>query len=145
MGTTRVKYPAVLAAGLFVALTGAIAQQGGGSAGGNTDKSGSTDKMNSGKMSSDKAGSSAAAGTKASAADTKFVQEAAIGGMAEVEMGRVATQKAQNDKVKQFGQRMIDDHTKANDELKSIASSNNIQIPSELDAKHKAMMTKLEG
>jgi putative membrane protein len=65
-----------------------------------------------------------------------------MGGMEEVELGKVAVQKAQNDKVKQFGQRMIDDHTKAGEQLKSIAAKDNIAIPSRLNAKHKAVVDK---
>lgn len=63
-----------------------------------------------------------------SAADRKFVMEAAHGGMMEVELGRLATQKAMSDDVKQFGQRMVDDHGKANDELMQLASSKGITI-----------------
>src|SRR6185312_15767308 len=48
-------------------------------------------------------------------ADKTFVMKAAQGGMAEVELGQVATQNAKSDEVKQFGQRMVDDHTKASD------------------------------
>jgi putative membrane protein len=54
--------------------------------------------------------------------------EAAHGGMMEVELGKIATQKAMRDEVKQFGQRMVDDHSKANDELMQLASSKGITI-----------------
>lgn len=60
--------------------------------------------------------------------DRKFVMEAAHGGMMEVELGRLATQKAMSDEVKQFGQRMVDDHSKANDELMQLASSKGIMM-----------------
>jgi len=50
--------------------------------------------------------------------DNNFITKAAQGNMAEVEMGRLATQHATDAKVRQFGQRMVDDHSKANDELK---------------------------
>src|SRR4051812_34394375 len=69
-------------------------------------------------------------------------------GMAEVELGRLAADKASNADVKKFGQRMVDDHTKANDELKMIASSKNITLPTAVDAKHKATadrLSKLSG
>jgi putative membrane protein len=79
---------------------------------------------------------------KMSPADTKFAREAAMGGMEEVQLGKVAVQNASSDQVKQFGQRMIDDHTKAGDELKGIASKKNITLPTELDAKHKAEVNK---
>jgi putative membrane protein len=86
--------------------------------------------------------SDTAGAAKASAADMKFAREAAMGGMMEVELGKVATQKASTDKVKQFGQKMVDDHSKANDELKSTAAKNNITLPGDLDAKHKAIVDK---
>ncbi len=79
-----------------------------------------------------------------SAADHHFVMEAARGGMAEVELGKLATQKAQNADVKAFGQMMVDDHSKANDELKSLASGKGITVPSDLDAKDKATVSRLE-
>ena len=87
------------------------------------------------------AGSAAASGV--AAADKTFVMEAAKGGMAEVELGRLATEKASNADVKQFGQRMVDDHGKANDELKSLASQKNVTLPTELDAKSKATQERL--
>ena len=83
-----------------------------------------------------------------SAADKTFVNKAAQGGMAEVELGQLATQKAQSDQVKQFGQKMVDDHTKANDKLKEVASQENITLPTGLDAKDQATMdhlSKLSG
>jgi putative membrane protein len=62
-------------------------------------------------------------------ADAQFVRQAAEGGMMEVAKGKLAAQKGSHEGVKQFGQRMVDDHTKANDELKSIASGKNITLP----------------
>jgi putative membrane protein len=81
-------------------------------------------------------------------ADHNFVNEAAIGGMAEVELGNLAKEKASNSDVKTFGDRMATDHGKANDELKSWAQQKNVTLPSELDAKHKAerdRLAKLSG
>src|SRR5882724_1408969 len=62
--------------------------------------------------------------------DSDFLKSAAKGGMAEVELGRLATQKASNPKVKQFGSRMIRDHSKANAELKTLAASKGVDLPS---------------
>jgi putative membrane protein len=62
--------------------------------------------------------------------DKAFMKKAAKGGMMEVAMGRMAEQKAQSEDVKSFGKRMVTDHGKANDELKSIAARKNIQLPS---------------
>ncbi len=75
--------------------------------------------------------------------DKKFVKEAALGGLTEVELGKLATQKASSEQVKQFGQKMIDDHTKANDQLKEAASKDNIPVPDTLDAKHQSQVDKL--
>ncbi len=77
------------------------------------------------------------------AADKAFVLEAARGGMAEVELGRLAADKASNADVKQFGQRMVDDHSKASDELKGLASQKNITLPTEPDAQQKALQARL--
>ena len=86
----------------------------------------------------------AGAGASVAAADKAFVQKAAVGGMAEVEMGKMAQQKGSSDQVKQFGSRMVEDHSKANDELKKIASSKGIALPTDLDAKHKSKMDKMQ-
>src|SRR5215831_10166720 len=76
-------------------------------------------------------------------ADHKFVHDAAIGGMAEVEMGKLAATRASNADVKAFGQRMVDDHSKAGDELKQLASQKSITLPTVIDAKDKATMERL--
>jgi len=62
--------------------------------------------------------------------DAKFAVEAANGGLAEVALSKIAEQKATNPKVKEFAKQMIKDHSKANDELKTLASSKNITLPS---------------
>jgi len=69
--------------------------------------------------------------------------KAAEGGLAEVELGNLAKDKASNADVKAFGQQMVDDHSKANDELKQLASSKGITLPTETDAKHKAERDRL--
>ena len=80
---------------------------------------------------------------RTSSADHMFMMEAAQGGMAEVALGQLASEKASNDRVKQFGQRMVADHGKANDELKSLAQTKSISIPADVDAKHKATQDRL--
>ncbi len=80
--------------------------------------------------------------------DTGFVRKAAIGGMAEVEMSKLALDKSSNAKVKEFATMMVNDHTKANEELKSIAEQKNLTIPTSLDAAHeqkKQDLMKKEG
>jgi putative membrane protein len=84
------------------------------------------------------------AGASVAAADKTFVQKAAVGGMAEVELGKLAQQKGASADVKQFGSRMVDDHSKANDELTQIASAKGIALPTDLDAKSKSELAKLQ-
>ena len=67
-----------------------------------------------------------------------------MGGIAEVELGKLAKQTATNDQVKNFGEHMVQDHSKANEELKAIASTKGVQLPAELGEKHKAAMEKLQ-
>jgi|SRR5215471_18356742 len=76
--------------------------------------------------------------------DSTFVKKAAQGGLAEVELGQLAAQKASSEEVKRFGQRMVDDHTRANEELKQVAAQKNIDVPQQLDAKDKATKARLE-
>lgn len=80
--------------------------------------------------------------------DQNFVMEAAKGGLAEVELGNLAKEKAQNQQVKDFASRMVEDHSKANDELKTIASSKGVQLPATVDKstqKEKDKLSKLSG
>jgi putative membrane protein len=70
---------------------------------------------------------------KPSRSDVEFMKKAAAGGTAEVELGKIADQKAANEKVKQFAARMVADHGKANAELGAIASSKGVQLPTEID------------
>jgi putative membrane protein len=62
--------------------------------------------------------------------DKTFMKKAAKGGMMEVALGRLAEQNGQSDDVKSFGKRMVADHSKANDELKSIAAKKGVKLPS---------------
>jgi len=71
--------------------------------------------------------------------DQKFVKEAAAGGAAEVEFGKLATERATNPDVKAFGQRMVDDHGKAGTELKQLAASKKITVATMLAPKDKAL------
>jgi len=81
--------------------------------------------------------------TPKAAADSAFVMKTAQANMAEVDLGKMATEKAMRDEVKKFGQQMVDDHTKAGEELKTIATQKNVTWPTETDRDHKALMTKL--
>jgi putative membrane protein len=75
--------------------------------------------------------------------DNKFLLDTAMGGLTEVALGKLAVEKGSSDAVKQFGQKMIDDHTKVNDELKQIAVAGSVPIPDALDSKHQSRIDKL--
>lgn len=66
---------------------------------------------------------------QADEASADFLVKAADMGMAEVELGKLAQEKARNEKVKQFGAMMVNDHTQANNEVKSLASQRNVSLP----------------
>src|SRR3954469_15134603 len=68
--------------------------------------------------------------------DTTFVKMAASDGMHEVELGKIAAAMAKNDDVKKFGEMMVKDHTKANEELKAAAKNAGITVPEKIDEKH---------
>ena len=78
-------------------------------------------------------------------ADAKFVRMAAQGGLAEVQLGQMAAQKGTNADVKSFGQHMVDDHTKANDDLKAIAAKEGMTVPESLNPKDQALQSKLQN
>src|ERR1051325_8197765 len=61
-----------------------------------------------------------------------FLKEAAQGGAMEVTLGQMAAEKAQNEAVKNVGQRMVKDHGQANEELKNLAKSEGVTVPSEM-------------
>ena len=69
-----------------------------------------------------------------SVADKDFIMKAAQGGMAEVALGTLAAQQGTDAGVKSFGNRMTNDHGKANDELKALATNKGLALPMDLDA-----------
>jgi putative membrane protein len=83
-----------------------------------------------------------------SAPEKAFVEKAAKGNLAEVELGKLASQKSNNAQVKAFGQQMITDHSKANDSLKPIADSAHVPWPTQLTGESKTVydrLSKLSG
>jgi len=94
-------------------------------------------------------GTSGTAGATASSAalssaDKKAIMDMGMANMAEVAGGKLAVTKAQSPDVKAFAQQMIDDHGKALTDVQSLAQAKGVALPTELDAKHKAMAAKLE-
>jgi len=85
---------------------------------------------------------------QSAASDTTFAKKAAEGGMAEVKMGQLAQDKGTADSVKKFGARMVEDHSKAGNELKGVAAQEKITLPTDMSTKDKAtyeMLSKLSG
>jgi putative membrane protein len=82
-------------------------------------------------------------GGKVSKSDKSFMTEAANDSLAEIELGKVAQQKSQNADVKAFAQRMMDDHTKASQELEPIASKMGVELPKAPTGKHGKMIKDL--
>lgn len=91
------------------------------------------------------AGATAAgSGAKLSAGDQAILKDMAIADMSEVAGGKLAQSKGQSAEVKAFGQQMIDDHTANLTEVQALATARGVTLPTEPDAKHKAMAAKLE-
>jgi putative membrane protein len=80
-----------------------------------------------------------------SAMDKMFVKKALEGSMAEVKMGQLAVQKSSDPQVKQFGQRMVDDHTKLIEQMKPVAEQIGVKVPTECSKKDQATLTKMEA
>lgn len=141
----------VLAVALLMAALGAHAQSPGqsgsqGTTEGTTQEQGTTQQSTT--QGAGQAGGSTASGAGDTAkalskADQKILRDMAMANMAEVEAGRLAQTKAQSDQVKTFAQQMIDDHTKALDDVKQVAQAKGVTLPTELDKAHKDKADKL--
>jgi len=109
--------------------------------------SGNSNTMNSNMTNANMANSTGATNANSNTAvvQDNFWTKAATSGLAEVELGKLAAQKAQNPEVKKFAQMMVADHTKANDELKALATKKSVMIPTVLDSSHQSLLQKLQG
>lgn len=125
-------------AALFMAGT-AIAQTTGAAGTGTTSRDSGDRSTTSGAARSDTARSA-----KLARADESFLKQADQNGLAEVESSKLALTKAQNQQVKAFAQQMVDDHTKANDELKALAQSKGVELPNQPSLAQRAKMKLLE-
>ncbi|MBV8578893.1 MAG: DUF4142 domain-containing protein [Acetobacteraceae bacterium] len=88
------------------------------------------------------------ASNEANVTDRNFARAAAAGGLSEVELGRLADQKGQSSEARAFGQRMADDHSKANNQLKELAAAANIPLPdapSSDDQKMREQLDRTQG
>lgn len=77
--------------------------------------------------------------------DQEFTKKASETDVAEIGLGQLAAQKASSPQVKQFGQKMVEDHTMSRKMLAQIAASKNLPVVNEMDAKHKELYDKLQG
>lgn len=75
--------------------------------------------------------------------DRKFVEDAAILGMSEVQLGQLASQRAQEQAVRDYGNAMVSDHTPANQRLMTIAATLGITPPEKMDFMHRHKAKKL--
>ncbi len=98
--------------------------------------------------------SSATATTTGSAAGTitnlpgdekEFIVKAGIAGLAEVQQGNLALQKAQSADVRQYAQRMVTEHSTSNNELSQLATAKGLALAAELDGEHKSALEHLAG
>lgn len=80
---------------------------------------------------------------KPSTAGANFAENAAEAGVLEVDLGKLAVQKGASDQVKQFGMRMVDDHSKAGDELNEIAAKDNLAVPFQVNAGDQSIVDRL--
>ena len=107
----------------------------------------SSGSSTSGAMTGSSSASSGARGSSGSlsSTDRTFVTKAGQIGLAEVQTGQLAKEKGATDQSKQYGEHMVTDHTKANDELKKIAGDKQVSLPSAPSAKDQATLKKLQG
>jgi putative membrane protein len=135
-------------AALFMAGTAMAQSTGttGGTAGSSSRDSGATTQDSSGATSttSGAAKRESTRSAKLARADASFLKQAAQNGLAEVESSKLALTKAQNQQVKSYAQQMVDDHTKANEELKSLAQAKGVEVPNEPSVAQRGKMKLLE-
>jgi putative membrane protein len=127
---------------LAMMFGGAMAQNATGSA--------ATGSMSGNSSATAGAGASGASGTsgsssKVASGDQKMMRDIAYSNISEIAAGKLALEKSQSDDVKSYAQKMIDDHTKAQQELQTLADSKGVKLPTEPDAKHKALSKVMAG
>lgn len=91
------------------------------------------------------AAKSASAASRLDRSDVSFMKDAARAGMAEVESSKLAAQKATDPAIKSFAQKMVDDHTKAGDELKALAQSKGVELPGDVSMMQKGKLKMLSS
>lgn len=141
----------ILAVFVAVALTGAVAQTPRYGSNQKTTKKGATESQATkvpGAPTNPKHTPASPHAKGPSSTDQKFMKDAHIGNLAETQLGQMAQGKANNPDVKKFATRMVDDHSRADDQLKQIAQQQHVALPDEVDAAHKNeadRLSKLSG
>jgi putative membrane protein len=85
------------------------------------------------------------AATNASMSDKHFVSDALEGGMAEIQMGQLAEEKGSSSDVKNFGRKMVKDHTKLGDQMKQVAQQLGVSVPNSPSMMDQLEIKKLKG
>lgn len=111
-------------------------------ASGASDSSATSGKSDS---SASTAGGSASSADKLGKADLAMMNQLAIANMAEVEAAKIALNKTKDEQVRTFAQKMVDDHTAAQSQLKDLAQAKGAKLPDDMDAKHKSEIKKLSA
>lgn len=89
--------------------------------------------------------SSGASQNRLSQSDERMLKQLAQAHLSEIALGKLAQDKAQSDEVKSYAKKMVDDHTKAQDELQQLAQSKGVTLPTEPDRQHQSLEKKLSG
>ena len=133
-------------ASMLLASATALAQApSGGASGGSMQQQQSPQTQMQQQSQADGTGNPAANGMQQNMADRAFVKKALEGGEAEIQLGQLAQQKSQSDDVKQFGAKMVQDHTQLGDQMKPIAQQLGVKPPDGPSKKDKELMAKLQA
>ncbi len=136
------KWAGALAAGAVLS-GGIVLAQGRGSAGAPPTPDEKSSMEGAARAGEEQPGTETTMGSMSASSDHAFAMKAAEGGLSEVELGRIASQNAGDDSVRQFGRTMVDDHSRDNDELKQIAANKGIALPSSVSSKDGRTAEKL--
>ncbi len=134
----------LLSAAALAAPQGTSGSMGGSSSGAAAPSSASQSGSSGSSSMRGSSGASSSSSAQLSSADRKFINDAASAGMFEVQAAQLAQTKAQDPQNKTYAQQMIADHEKNNRQLMQIAQTKGVSPPTKLDAKHQALLTKLQ-
>jgi len=130
---------------LAMMFGGAVAQNATGSAATGSMSGNSSATAGAGASGASRASGASGASSKAASGDQKMMRDIAYSNISEIAAGKLALEKSQSDDVKSFAQKMIDDHTKAQQELQTLADGKGVKLPTEPDSKHKALAKVMSG